>query len=343
MKHQSGYAFTLLLLLAGCGGGGGSDSSTPATTKFNLAISDAPVDNAEKVCIAIESLSLNQSNGTTGPSWSNPDLLQTSDDDGCLPENYSIPKDSSGKPKFLYLDLLNYQGGSTFALLSNQLIASGDYGQLRLTVSDGRDETLTDLTGGVTDHPTSYVKTSSGVLPLYVPSSAVKLHPFTAPIGGELKYQLEFNLRHSLVFPGTADHYKLKPNGVQLLDVATLSRITGTVNSSYCSNNLTNAGVYLYDNDVAPQDYRGIDYDPEHNGPIATSSITDGSYTLHFIEPDSYKVVLLCNAADDDLTDDGNSFDFTPEVGADETPVVVPTPTNTETNNVITINIPAAS
>lgn len=66
MKHQSGYAFTLLLLLAGCGGGGGG-SDAPETTKFSLAISDAPVDNAEKVCIAIESLNLNQINGT-GPS-----------------------------------------------------------------------------------------------------------------------------------------------------------------------------------------------------------------------------------------------------------------------------------
>ena len=49
MKHQSGYAFTLLLLLAGCGGGGGGGGSdAPETTKFSLAISDAPVDNAEK-------------------------------------------------------------------------------------------------------------------------------------------------------------------------------------------------------------------------------------------------------------------------------------------------------
>ena len=49
MKHQSGYALTLMLLLAGCGGGGGDGSS--ATTKLNLAISDAPVDSALKVCM----------------------------------------------------------------------------------------------------------------------------------------------------------------------------------------------------------------------------------------------------------------------------------------------------
>lgn len=61
MKLQSGYAFTLLLLLAGCGGGsGGSGDSSESTTKFSLAISDAPVDGAQKVCIAVNSLRLKQ-------------------------------------------------------------------------------------------------------------------------------------------------------------------------------------------------------------------------------------------------------------------------------------------
>ena len=48
MKHQSGYALTLMLLLAGCGGDGSS-----GTTKLNLAISDAPVDSALKVCMQL--------------------------------------------------------------------------------------------------------------------------------------------------------------------------------------------------------------------------------------------------------------------------------------------------
>ena len=324
MKLQSGYAFTLLLLLAGCGGGSGDSSES--TTKFSLAISDAPVDGAQKVCIAVNSLRLKQEGVSAETTWSHLDLLQTTSDDGCLPTGYSIPVDSNGDPEFLYLDLLKYQDGEKHVLLSNATIASGTYEQLRLMVEDGRTNSL----DGSPAHPTSYVKENDGTdKALEVPSSELKLHSFTAPISGVLDYQLEFNLRHAMVLPGHEMYYKLKPNGVKLLDVEVLSTIQGMVNSSYCSGNLTNAGVYLYNSDDVTPPYLGIDYDTASGGPVLTSLVTTtgdvSNYQLNYVEPGTYDVVLVCNAADDAVTEDGNESAFDPNEAAVVEGVLAPT------------------
>jgi len=313
MKRQSGYAFTLLLLLAGCGGGSSSGDSSESTTKFSLAISDAPVDGAQKVCIAVSSLRLKEEGVSTETTWSHLDLLPTTSDDGCLPTGYTIPVDSNGDPEFLYLDLLKYQDGEKHALLTNASISSGTYEQLRLMVEDGRTNDL----DGSPAHPTSYVKEEDGTdKALEVPSSELKLHSFTAPISGVLDYQLEFNLRHAMVLPGHEQYYKLKPNGVKLLDVDVLSTIQGTVNSSYCSGDLTAAGVYLYNSDDVTPPYMGIDYDTASGGPVLTSLVTTASdvssYQINYVEPGTYDVVLVCNATDDAVTEDGNESTFDP-------------------------------
>lgn len=325
MKRQSGYAFTLLLLLAGCGGGSSSGDSSESTTKFSLAISDAPVDSAQKVCIAVNSLRLKEEGVSTETTWSHLDLLPTTNDDGCLPTGYTIPVDSNGDPEFMYLDLLKYQDGEKHALLTNASISSGTYEQLRLMVEDGRTNTL----DGSPAHPTSYVKDQDGIdKALEVPSGELKLHSFTAPISGVLDYQLEFNLRHAMVLPGHEEYYKLKPNGVKLLDVEVLSTIQGTVNSSYCSGNLTGAGVYLYSSDDIPP-YQGIDYDTDNDGPVLTSLVTTASgvssYQINYVEPGTYDVVLVCNATDDAVTEDGNESTFDPNEAAVVEGVLAPT------------------
>lgn len=325
MKLQSGSAFTLLLLLAGCGGGGG-DSTSESTTKFSLAISDAPVDSAQQVCIAVSSLRLKQEGVSTETVWSHLNLIPTTSSDGCLPTGYSIPVDGNGDPVFLYLDLLKYQDGVKHALLSNATISSGTYEQLRLTVEDGRTNNL----DGSPAHPTSYVKELDGTIKaLEVPSSELKLHSFTAPISGVLDYQLEFNLRHAMVLPGHEQYYKLKPNGVKLLDVEVLSTIQGSVNSSYCSGDLSDAGVYLYNSDDVTPPYMGIDYDTASGGPVLTSLVTTvnsaSSYQINYVEPGTYDVVLICNAADDAVTENGNESAFDPNKAAVVEGVQAPT------------------
>jgi hypothetical protein len=337
MKLQSGYAFTLLLLLAGCGGGGGSSDS--GTTQLSLAISDAPVDSVQQVCIAVSRINLNSVTG-----WGPLALLRTTNSDGCLPDGYAIPTDTSGNPTFFYLDLLKYQNGVKHALLSDVIIPSGTYEQLRLQIEDGRTSYLTQTTGTDATFPASYVKDDSdNILPLEVPSSEVKLHSFTAPVNGVLDYQVEFNLRHAMVLPGHGNYYKLKPNGVELLDVDVLSTISGSVATTDTNCGATalangDVGVYLYNSTVT--DYQGVDYDSSNNGPVLTAMVSDDNaddvytYQLNYVEAGSYKLALVCNASADELTEAGNSSSFTPTVVEPPKEVQVdPTVTITMTEN----------
>lgn len=321
-------------------------SSDSGTTQLNLAVSDAPVDSAQQVCIAVSALSLKQEGVNDEKTWGPLSLIDTDDNDGCLPAGYAIPEDESGNPTFFYLDLLQYQNGAKHALLSGAVIPSGNYEQLRLQVEDGRTSTLTDETGATTEYPASYVKDADGaILPLEVPSSELKLHGFTAPVSGVLHYQVEFNLRHAMVLPGnstTSDHYKLKPNGVKLLAVETLSTIQGNIDSLNCGGNLNKAGVYLY-NSTITSPTEGLETEPADGGPINSTLVnnttTPGSYEIHYVEPGSYNLALVCNAADDIPSDDTNgssTYDFVPDVDA-----VIPIVVNPEVSTSFTVNFPA--
>jgi len=319
MAQQQLICVALLSLLAACGGSDSSGSS--GSSSFSLQISDAPVDGAQKVCIAIAGLQLNDSNDSALASWSPLDLLPTNKDDGCLPTGYSIPTDSNGNPRFLYLDLLHYQSGDRFALLSNQSITAGDYQQLRLQVEDGRSQML----DGPASHPSSYVLDDAGnTLPLEVPSSELKLHGFNAPADGVASFQLEFNLRHAMVLPGHGNYYKLKPNGVSLLEVATLTTLQGQVSASLCDGNLDHAGVYLYPaRDGSDLAYLGLNSEVASGGPVLTSLLqaatdtTPASYRLDYVSAGRYDLQLVCNAGEDEVLDSGSS-DFIPTLGSSQ-------------------------
>ena len=279
------------------------------------------MEHASKVCIAISALRLKRVDDIEEHLWTPLSLLPAvSGQDECLPDGYSIPLDSSGAPRFLYLDLLHYQQGNSHLLLSDSDIASGDYEQLRLKVEDGRSMTL----DGTPEHPSSYVLDDNGhTLPLEVPSSELKLGSFTASADGALSYQIEFNLRHALVLPGHGRYYKLKPSGVELLTVASLSSLQGEVADTLCAGDLSQAGVYLYPaRGSSTLPYQGLSSTSEAGGPQystllqqATSS-SAASYQLFYLQPGSYDLALICNASDDAVVDEDESSTFVPQVGS---------------------------
>lgn len=80
----------ILSLLAACGGGGSDEPGNPS--QFSLSLSDAPVDNAQKVCIAIAGLRLNDDSGTEQASWSVLDLLPTDHQEVVCPAAIRCPQ-----------------------------------------------------------------------------------------------------------------------------------------------------------------------------------------------------------------------------------------------------------
>lgn len=220
-KHHTSPLFKALTLAVGVGAlsaCGGSDDApdTPEPNDdvtFSLAVSDAPVDFASEVVVYFDAVEL------TGDG--EPIMFDVTDD--------------NGDPR--RIDLLTLQGSSFATIVEETDIPAGDYGQLRLVVTDD-----------------SYIVMDDGTYPLRVPSGELKLDGFTAAPGFEAAYTAEFDLRKSLVDPVGQQNIALKPRGVRLVLNDDVGQLEGTVDASLpqspqCAEKVdvtTGNAVYVY-------------------------------------------------------------------------------------------------
>src|SRR6476660_1543384 len=163
-------AAAALLTLTACGGGDGA-----GTAQMKLSVGDAPVDGAQAVVVKFTGVELTGNSGN--------------------PVTITFPQ-----PKTI--DLLT-QSGTASAVLFDQPIPAGKYGQIRIMVAaDG-------------DPGNSYITLSDGTMHgLQVPdTNGLKLvSGFTVTSSGVVDYTIDFDLRKAITCPtGQAPVCTLKP------------------------------------------------------------------------------------------------------------------------------------
>jgi hypothetical protein len=267
------------LALSACGG---SDSGSTSMGQMRLAVSDAPVDGAEAVVVKFSGVELVPDSGN--------------------PINITFAQPQT-------IDLLT-QSGTASAVLFNQPIPAGSYGQIRLMVmADG-------------DPSNSYITLSDGSMHgLQVPSGAqtgLKLvSGFMVPNTGVVDYTIDFDLRQAITCPpGQSPACLLKPVE-RLVDNTTVGNIQGTVSNTLVPNNCT-PGVYLYNGTVTtPEDMNSSAPTTDTNQPIASKVPVPTSqppyyYQFTFLPPAPYTVALTCQAAQDNPDQADPVVTFTP-------------------------------
>ncbi len=269
-------------LLVACGGGSGGDNS-PGTGKVSVGVTDAAIDDAERVVVEFTAVELKPQSGSS--------ILFTLDD----PQQ---------------IDLLSVQGSEFEPLINAESVPSGQYNWIRLHMNDS--DCNASLTG---NNPAgSYIElTGGGLEPLHVPSgsqSGLKLNSgFVIAAGGQTDLTIDFDVRKSVTAPNGQDCHFLKPS-LRLVDNAEIGHIAGSVDLTGLNAERCNSGVsvYLFEGfDAAADDISGSATDP------ITSAIVDqetADFEIGFVLSGDYTVALTCDGELDDPESDNPEVTF---------------------------------
>ncbi len=262
----------LALAMSGCNDG--STSNNGSTGTLNLAVTDAPVDDALQVWITFTGVELKPTSGNA------------------FDIDFATPKE---------INLLDLQGSDFSFLVEDETILSGTYNWMRLKVKAERDT----ITGD------SYLVNSTGTHSLYIPSGSetgLKLHNAFTIMGGSVNdLTIDFDLRKSIHKPqGAVSDYVLKPS-LRLVQDQTSGHITGTVPTIQAADAAcTSAAVYLFEGEnVTP-----TDEGPTEPNPITTSLVkynidsASYEYEIGFVPAGNYTIAFTCVADTDEPTTD---------------------------------------
>jgi hypothetical protein len=267
------------LILAGCGG----DSKT-ATGILSFSMTDAPVDEADMVVIAMTEFELKPANGPP----------------------FRVAVNEAGRQ----LNLLDFTNGEAAVIIDGEEVPAGDYQWLRIFFDPEASFVRLEADGA------SY--------PLYMPSSeqtGYKLvSGFTVPVNAEVHYILDFDLRKSLLEPpglsgpfGEDRLFLLKP-AIRIMNAEETGGVWGVVDDDLLA--LFNDAEVCAGGD-AVYAFEGHDTDPLAAAPLVTDIVdfnngTGASeYHLMFLLPGDYTLAFTCSAtADDGLTETYPLEDF---------------------------------
>ncbi len=266
-----------LLLASGC------DSSSNDTSRFSLAVKDAPIDSATSVVVEFSGIELKPQQGSS----------------------FSIDFQSPRQ-----IDLLDFQGTDAAQLFEDVIIEPGNYNWMRLKVNAAQ-QTLD-----------SYIEFEDGSMhSLYVPSgeqTGLKWNQgFTAPANGSVDFTVDFDLRKSIHLPSNAGaDYFLRPV-IRVVDNTQVGHIVGTVDSNLIAGATCgeSTAVYLFDDSATPMDDEGSDNPPQTSAMVSTDQNNNLVYALGYVLPGNYRLGLTCQA-DSDISDTDDDIEFIGEATA---------------------------
>ncbi|RUO60231.1 DUF4382 domain-containing protein [Pseudidiomarina insulisalsae] len=285
--------------LVACGGSS-DDNANEQMARFSLAVSDAPVDNADAVVACFNAIELvgNDQGSQVFTIGESTNTIEPND----------VCKDASGNtiPNTVGIDLLSYTGSDSVNLVDGIEVAPGTYGQLRLEMSEG-----------------SYVQVGEEQLPLRVPSNELKFDGVTLDVAGNASYTVEFDLRQAMVDPVGIDGYFLKPRGVRLVNNLQIGHIEGTLAEELLiTNSCTVAPSDVSEPVAVVYFYEGSDLEittladvggAETHQPYAVAAVYfDGvsayTFSVGYVAAADYSAAWTCQTDDDPEADDDLTF-----------------------------------
>ena len=284
--------FALILISTGLSGCGGEGNRTTGSSQLNLAITDAPVDDAAQVVIRFTGLEIH-STSVANQNFVFCDNQLTATTEAC------------SNPTIKEIDLLKLSGTNSKPLITDATIPAGNYQWIRLNLDDS--------------NPGYIVPSAGGQHLLTIPSGAqsgLKLnHSFSATDDGMISFTVDFDLRKSVHQTGTGD-YNLRPT-LRLVSNSNIGSIYGTVDSTLIDPDTCSPAVYLYQG----ADISADDEGSQGANPITTALVTQdigtGNYVyeIGFIEAGNYTQAFTCEAdQDNSLIDDNINFAVTSNV-----------------------------
>ena len=261
----------IALLLAACGGGGSGSTSTTGT--LNLAITDAPVDDAKEVVVQFTGVELQKADGER--------------------IDHDFMDDVTGdQPVPMTIDLSKLTDGDYKDMLKDVTLDAGQYSWMRLKVNAEKGEM------------DSYIVLNDGTPhSLHIPSgsqSGLKLNRgFVVPAGGVASYMIDFDLRKSVHKPSAINQdYKLRPT-LRLTDLTNVGTLKGIVNSELITSECVGT-VYVFNAGDAVDDIDGTDDDPITTAKVKGDGTTPYTYTIAFLKEGDYEIAFTCDSVNED-------------------------------------------
>lgn len=277
-------------------------SSEGETGQLSMAVTDAPVDEAEAVWVRFTSVELRPVDGE--------------------PVIYEFEGERE-------IDLLALQGSDSKWLFEDEEVPAGEYSQIRLHLEPG----------GLEEGPpasvmgtTSTIEFPNGESPLAVPGglqTGLKLvSGFVVPADGEASYTVDFDLRKAITRPNgqpwiANDYYFLRP-ALRLIDNSEVGHLEGAVDAELvdANNNACQGGnaVYVFDDpEQDPVDIRDGEGDPVTTALVdqTEESAAEGTeawaYRVGFLTAGEYRVAFTCDASLDDPEEANDDVAFQAE------------------------------